>query len=418
MKAILPLLALTSLCACSSAIKYSLWDSSSPTQAGSLRFQLPDSSFTFAQAGTQTSAGAQAGKQACPTGTKDPDWWECLNNVAVQSLMAPNQDPKSQTYLAVPADGHNLNLTTTTISGVPITGQDALYSTVTVKYKNNAGAVITGATTSAVTGFGLGGPYGAAIGFVLGFATTTISEADANPNKPPPIEQFVCKKDLENVAFNASNLQGLQPSLFLPVTIAGSDVRDYPTQTDIDNAQQAQVESACWHLVKNTHQLGKLTVTPSNGPPSTPAPRLPEDGDGWLIRVVIDAKSKDVPAGTKKATEFLGSSEVQDGFPVPICRTVKVQITWWSELNRAIEAGAAPQSRPRMIEFASLAADPDYVTVAELRKGGTVSFRPSCGANVSMDLDASTAATVNALVNSTVDLYKAEQTWENSRKKK
>ena len=418
MKAFLALLALSGLCACSTAIKYSQWEPSSPMRAGSLRFQLPDSSFTFAQAGTQTSAAAQAGKQACPDKTKETQWWACLNNVAVQSFTAPNQDPNTQTYLAVPADGHNLNLTTTTISGVPITGQDALYSTVTVKYKSNAATVINGATTGAVTGFGLGGPYGAAIGFVLGAATATINEADVNKKAPPALEQYICKKDLENVAFNASNLQGLQPSLYLPVTIAGSDVREYPTQTDIDNAQRTSVESACWHLVKNTHHLGSVTITPATGLAPSSTPRLPEDGDGWLIRVVIDTASKDAPPGTMKATEFLDSPEVRQGFPVPICRKVKVQLTWWSELNQAIEAGAARQIRPRLVEFDSVAADPDYVTVAELRKGGTVSFRPSCGAYVSMDLDASAGANLNALINSTVNLYKAEQTWENSRKKK
>jgi hypothetical protein len=93
-------------------------------------------------------------------------------------------------------------------------------------------------------------------------------------------------------------------------------------------------------------------------------------------------------------------------FPYSSCRNVVIQITWWEALQ---------DPSPQTLTLNTVIADPAYVFVANLNKGGAINFKPDCGANVSMDIDNSLSADISAIVSNTTSVYKAEQTWSSSQ---
>jgi hypothetical protein len=114
------------------------------------------------------------------------------------------------------------------------------------------------------------------------------------------------------------------------------------------------------------------------------------------------------PAGAVATTDYFANTGSHSDFPYSSCRNVVIQITWWEELQNGSQ---------KTLTYDTVIADPAYVFVANLNKGGAINFKPDCGANVSMDADNSLSADISAIVSNTTSVYKAEQTWSSSQKK-
>jgi hypothetical protein len=327
-------------------------------------------------------------------------------------------------HTAVPDDPQTLWLTTTTISGTPLTTpQDGLYNSVTVTYRSNAGAVIAGAGTAAAAGFAFGPAGGIIGGIVGGIAALPISPhiVPAQPSTIPTITDYICPSDqgpafpdLSNVASNPP------PSLVLPVAIHAADARPYASQTDAKS--DTHTAAICWHILPNGAHLHDATAAPTRG--SAPsAPRKPIDGDGWLYRVVAaddpsqPPKDPNQPAGTR-AADYFASKTTRTDFPYSACRQVAIQITWWQALADSLQ-GLKKGDEPNTlsVSYGAVVADPAYVYKADVSKGATITFKPTCGANVSVSPDTSFSTNASAAVTAAEGIYKAEQTWATSKAK-
>jgi len=321
----------------------------------------------------------------------------------------------------MPDDSSHLYFSTTTISGVTWPGKDTLYSQVTIKYTNNTGTIIAGAATGAVTGFGIAGPYGAAAGFVFGGAGAAFVPKSVKKDKPKPpplkFEDYICNNEPVNIA--KAQTKTLIPHLYLPLTINAANARPLAQKQEL--VLPAETPSACWHTFPNTRYLGVVSPQLAGATNTAPKTRDPVDGDGWLYRLVAadgDDPTKP-PKGAIPTDDYFSTSSARQDFPYSACRNVILQVTWWKDLADAIGQvnGHAPPSPPRVVTFKTVVADPAYVYEAKVKKGGVINFKADCGANVSLTADTSNAATINAIITATQNIYKAEQTWENSQKK-
>lgn len=434
------------------AVDYSQWDprASASVPSTSLRFRLQESTITLSQQSASSpnaqtnqprpaGGGGAAADQSkiqntanCSGGSGQVtagDWWQCFTQVSAQSTPTASDlsDPKAAIYIAKPGNP-DLSLATTAISGTPITGQDALYSVVTVNYTNNTAAVITAAGAGAVTGFGLAGPYGAAAGFVIGavgagFHPVPAPRAPAGqkgPPPPPPIMSYICPRE----PVDLSRIQPATPPLIaFPIAIANTSVGDLAPSGELTAVNKpaavvASTPNACWHTLPNKVSGGAIPIS-QVGSKTSRENLLP--GDGWLYRIV--AKDADLtkppsPADVPVA-DYFGISfnkNPRSDFPYSSCRKVTLQIIWWKELADAINGNAA-QPNPNILPYDVTISDPRFVSIADVKKGGAVNFRPDCGANVSATPDASAAAILNATVTSAESIYKAQQTWAGTQKK-
>ena len=448
------------LAACSTmpfdaSIDYSLWkpNSSAPVPSTALRFRLPESTITLSQQ-PASSPGAQgnlaqspgaggntAGQSKIQTAANcsggsgqvtSNNWWQCFAQASAQST-PPASDlaaPDALVYVAKP-DNPALSFSTSAISGTAITGQDGLYSVVTVNYTNNTAAIITAAGAGAATGFGIAGPYGAAAGFLFGSIGSALHPAAAPlgpkvqpaPKPPPQIMSYICPGE----PVDLSNIQNLTPPLSpliaFPIAIANTNVGGLAPSSELTAVNKpapvvAGTPNACWHTLPNKIAGGPTAISQTG---SKPIRRNLLPGDGWLYRIV--AKDADL---TKRPTsadvsvaDYFGANfatNPRHDFPYSSCRKVTLQIIWWAALEDAIESNPA-QPNPNILPYDVTIADPRFVSIADVTKGGVVNFRPDCGANVTTAPDASAAAILNASVTSAESIYKAEQTWASAQKK-
>lgn len=398
------------LCGCTTELQYSKWTPGDPVPATALRFSLPDSKLTLSALG---AAAGSTPKSNCKTGTVDADWAACFGQVALSSAMSP--PPATEPiYLAKPDDGHNLHMSTTGISGTAVTGQDTLYSVVTVKYTNNAATAVAAAASGATAGFGVAGPYGAAAGFVLGAAGSIASDRSLiAPGGTPTLKDYLCEKQPVDLSNPAS--AGLKPALYLPAVIGVADSRPIAPTSELTAVSVSK--DSCWRALPNSSHIGDAIPFALNGVAEPTGPRAPLDGDGWLYRLVAaDADQLAQPKGAVLTTAYFADSKPRQDFPYPVCRKVKVEITWWKALSDAI-AIAPAKPEPKVVAFDAVVADPLYVNAAKVTKGSVINFRQDCGANVTTTPDASGAAVLNATVTATEGIYKAEQAWASAQKK-
>jgi hypothetical protein len=417
----------TALGGCSTAIKYTAWQDGDAIQSGALRFGLQETTITLATP-APAKTDSSPPKSNCPDKVSSANWWTCFNQVAAHAAMAPSTANPSKVYVATPDDAKSLHLATTTVSGTLVSGQDTLYSVVTVKYSSNATTVIAGAGSGAVTGFGIAGPYGAVAGLVIGgISSGTVPfnlTKNPVPAAPPKVTDYICPDATVDLS-NASD-KNLRPSIVFPVAINSEGAKPISSASGIQSVKDNSL--VCWHELPNAASLG--TILPQRVGSATPASplRQPISGDGWLYRVVAisdqNEKAPDPtqplpgPPGTMLATAYFADTDARHDFPYSSCRKVQIQITWWKDLADAIATSASGKdASPEVVNFATVAADSAFLTAADLKKGGVINFKADCGANVSMDVDSSAVADINAVVTASQNIYKAEQTWATSQKK-
>jgi hypothetical protein len=403
------------LCGCSTAIKYSEWTAGSPVQSTALRFTLQDSAVTFTSSG-QTVATTGKATSNCPAVVTNADWWTCFSQVAASAVIAPpNSNPAPTIYVATPDDGSHLYFSTTTISGTNVTGQDTLYTQVTIKYTNNASSVIAGAGSGAVTGFGIAGPYGGIAGLILGGGAAVAAARGLPQPNTIALANYVCGG--ETVDLTHTSITNVTPAVYFPLTVKGPSARPFAPTLNADSPQTAP--SACWHALPNTQSLGSAVPVAIGNTLGSGPPRDPVAGDGWLYRFVAMSDVSKPPLGAQPMSAFLNSKDSSQQFPYTACRDVTIEITWWKELNDAISAAqtSGGDPKPRVLAFPASVADPNYVFVASVKKGGVITFKPDCGATVSITPDTSNVAAISAAVTNAENIYKAEQSWEASKKK-
>lgn len=423
------------LSACSTSIKYSTWSDGTSIQSTALHFSLPASKITLAAPTPTGSDGKPASKPTsnCPSDVTDDTWFACLNGASPASVMAPPGDD-IPSYVATPDDSGNLLLSKTAISGTAVTGQDSLYTTVTVKYTNNTAAVITSAGTAAVTGFGVAGPYGAVGGFFLGAATGILSAGSAPGAMNPHdlLSSYICDNDAKSLDVThlyPASATAPKPSLIFPITIAVETRHTKAGDLHVlaPSLQRKQVNlpsqypDACWHTLPNSSNLGIATPVVIGAISST-KPRDLKLGDGWLYRVVElnDATEDVAKANALPIEQYFADTTARSNFPYSLCRKVIVQVTWWRAFYDAVAAVGTPGALPNVpiVQFETKTSDSRYVQLAMVDKGGVINFHADCGANVTTTVDNSTMASISAAVTQAENIYKAELSYEASLKKK
>lgn len=428
---IIALAVLLGLAGCSTYINYSTeTDPNSAIQSTALRFRLQESSIALtvpAASGSSGSSSSAVAKSNCPENVDNTDWAQCFARVSAQSAPLSSTFSSGSVYVATPENSDGAYITTTTFSSTPITGQDGLYSVVTVNYSNNASAAITAAGTGAATGFGLVGPYGAAAGFLLGAAGAIVPGArqvpganppPAPPPPPSPPMAYICpgeSVDLSGAADN-DNIGTQTPSIFFPIVLNAPNVGQlapYSQEASVD--LPTKTNGACWHVLPNGSLIGSSVPISTVNKNATRTKLQP--GDGWLYRIVADSPQDPTaaPPGSEPVGQYFGtnfSNNPHSDFPYSSCRSVMLQITWWQDLANAIKNANAPNNpNPSVLTYKLSIADPKFVSVANLQKGGSVNFKPDCGATISTNPDLSNAALLNATVTAAESIYKAEQTW-------
>lgn len=420
---VLPLLLLqgcaTSL---STSITYARWNdqSAASIESTELKFKLQESTITLALPGAPTGSA----NPTCPKGVDGASWWRCFDQAIVQAAPAPSNLTGGNIYIAKPGDSSSLDFATTAISGTALVGQDGLYSSITVSYTNNTAAIIAAGATASATAFGIGGPYAAAAGFLLGAAgaVTTFTPRADHPlvAARPRFIGYMCANEPIDVSGAPSTRALKTPALFLPLTILAAEARPFATRSDLNALNVPGPKgTGCWHALPNASLLGLAKpLTLGKAAPEGPRTTL-EPGDGWLYRVVaIDpADPSAAPTGSVAANDFFGDySGRHRDFPLSSCRKMMLQITWWQDIEDAINRAWSQQKpTPRVVAYRVIVADPNFVTRANLKKGGSINFKPDCGANVSISPDTSTGAILGQIVNATETIYSAEQTWKSTQ---
>ncbi len=282
---------------------------------------------------------------------------KCLSGVSVQAIA--NRD-KSTFYVAQPVLG-------TTLKSTAIDADPFMIKSIAIDYKNPMVSVVSSAGAGAVAGFGVGGPWGAAIGGLLGAGgPIAVSMAEIKWYE----RGNVCKEDIgsDSTRFDKLVLANkMAPQLFLPVALP------YETSRSLTD---------CWHPLPNrSHEAQEVEMqTPSQGLPPL---------SGWFYRIVFGNSKKssnnklppvlpeNLKPGDKLAPpfqerdEYFGISGDKETFPVSACRSVEVQITWWEMLKE--------RNDPVKYKYPTMVADSGYVQAVRLPKNGTVYLLPVCG---------------------------------------
>jgi hypothetical protein len=419
--------ALVGLGGCSTSLKYSTYTDGDTLSAKAFRFSLPDTKVTLSNPGgasqnTGAAGGGSAPKSNCDASAADATWWTCFNGASASVAMSP--PPATATvYVASPADDANLRFVTTTVSGTAVSGQDTLYSSITVKYQSNTASILNAAGTGATSAGAIFGPYG----FVLGGLAGGVGGALGNPGAAavgtggPSVDAYLCKGD--PVSYGAAPPK---MSLYLPAVLGADQLRNgdqfrhlMPAEKEATIAKTSDDPEACWNSLPNA---GHLADAPVNviGAAAPSTARAAIDGDGWLYRVVAVDNAAALSAGPKSAvkrSDYFSEKGARHDFPYTVCRKAHLQLTWWKELSDAVN-GSSATGKPKIVSYDIVLADPAYLMKADVTKGAVINFRADCGATVATTPDTSNAAIINAIVSNTESIYKSEQTWQAAHVKK
>lgn len=407
-------------------------DTNSPDKAGALRFTLQDAVIAIprparaedAQRKTNADAASPPVDACKRNGSVGEDGRGCFAGVSSPTIVATALHPDGD-YLARPKDILPSLFFRTSISGVPVDGENFLYQKVTINLQDNLSRTITSVGTGIATGFSLGGPIGAAIGGTLGVAVAAASNSTWELSLRPPagaIADFVCPDSRRKIDLDA--LTGLRPALGLPAALPIAESRPFlyvaPSKQDqIDQPRADKEFEGCWTPLPNTLLLNEppplSPIGAGSAAPAASGPRKPRSGDGWFYRIVVRDKPAD--HGGHPAKAFIlgtgpGPSIDSDQFPASYCRKeASLEIIWWTELSKA--SGMITQRTPGTVSVVRFKlspgfADPEFVTPVNIApRGGTITFKTPCGAISSSGPGPDYSADWNALNTQVNTLSKA-----------
>jgi hypothetical protein len=411
------------------ALKYTELDESSNLHSISipsdtLKFGLQDSLLTLAPYSFNSSPTSQ--KLNCPEGINHENWWECFSNETqlISSVAPADLKKKNSVYLVSPDDSSNYNISKTSIQAVTVNwqnqlqGQPPLYSSIAIKYSNNTNKIISNASSAAISGFELAGPGGAVIGLLLGALDTTfLTPKSVLLGYTPPLGSylsgFICKG--EDITFSSATESNLMPMISFPITVRASDAMPISTKDEVNSDP-----SNCWHTLPNNVSRNTMLKPNQIGiANSEKKVRNPVNGDGWLYRLVATDDPSKPPQGAIKREDFFNPNKFDNRqkFPYSSCRNVKMEITWWKDLAQSIkDTKAGEKPHPSAIRFDAVINDSNFVSVANVEKGGIINFNSDCGANVTSIGDQSNASTFSVIVVNSLNLYEAQKAWENEKR--
>lgn len=411
-KTVILFLMVACITACTSKLAYkkNFGDPASPGNK-ELVFSLRNSTILISQSGSDKKAddGKPAADQMDPTAavnscpkppdhkkgekpiTSDDYLSKCLSGVTAKATAARDT---SVVYVAQPACG-------TTLTSTAVDADPFMVKSIAVNYKNPAIAAVSSAGAGAVAAFGIGGPWGAAIGGLLGAAGQLVTSMKVE--KWYERENNVCKEDRESdsTRFEKLTAEKKAPQLFLPVALP------YETSKSITD---------CWHPLPNRspEAIEAAMQNPQDLPPLS----------GWFYRIV-DPKEpsnsklppilpKSLKPGDKLNPPFQERDEYfriagnQETFPVSACRLVEVQITWWEMFNDADD--------PQKYKYPVMVADSGYVQAVRLPKNGTVYLLPVCGGYASPTQSSSSLGElIDAIVKQAQAVKDAQTKYEQNR---
>ena len=398
-KMVIFVIMVSNIIACTSKLAYKK-DMRDPASPGDkeLVFSLRNSTILISQSGTEKKPedGKKVADQAdsvtivssCPAqqGEKPITPPITLDNLLTRCLFQVNAKASairdtSEFYVATPEWG-------TTLTSTAVDADPLMVKSITVNYKNPTVGIVTSAGAGAATGFGIGGPWGAAIGGLLAGVGAAISASMRAEEWK--YENDVCQEDIQSLKPEefkglVSNLKAVNvdpPQLFLPIAL------DYKTSKN---------ETKCWHPLPNLSDkaLDAVINNRIGLPPLS----------GWFYRIVaVDPKSDSsklppiLPTALphlensqktdppfqyrikyfeQEREKYLGVFNIanyQETFPVSACRSVELQITWWEMLKYR-----KPNDEAKHYKYPMMVANSEYVQAIRLPKNGTVNLLPVCG---------------------------------------
>lgn len=273
----------------------------------------------------------------------------CLETVTAGAI--PIRD-EQHLFSATPNWG--TTLTVTVVDADPL-----MLKTLSVNYKNPAVGVVKAAGAGAVTGFAIGGPYGALAGGVIG-ALGTVPMGGGRPLNVEELADWktkLCVNDRKTFeAFEALAPAEQAAQLFLPVAL------EY-------GSNSAGIE--CWRLMPNARpqDLG-LTGWVYRFQP------VDQDESKSLMPPIVtpewDTQHGDMRlrAPFVRREDYFTEVGEKTTFPISACRRVKVQIAWWEGLKN---------QTMKISTYKVVVADSDYVQPVRLPKSGQVTLLATCG---------------------------------------
>lgn len=372
------------LCGCSSpTVRYGVATDNDfhGIKSGRIIFALRGSDATFCDTSSCGKWPQTAKIIPCkqtPLETIEQAWNGCVNSLAV--VVTPTIDGQP-TYLARPG---NLNpFAHTKLASTFLNDDTANLETVTVAFSDNTSSVVSSIGAGAVAGL-VFGPVGAIAGGVIAGAgaVATTQEAALLQQSSEPWRTLVCSEkgiDMDGYLALATKLP-LQ--LSLPVVVNASKVANSDA-------------NSCWNALPESADSMISAASPS--PTSS--------WSGWLYRVIAAKAPQGSLEVDKWADGFFDDSRRHD-FPYVPCQDAEIQLVWWSELASHFADPSAVNPRVFKVEI----ANPKFVRLADLPKGGTIKLGAVCNAQVSFGSYAgsSAQATTDAALKAVSD-YKAAQ---------
>ncbi len=338
----------------------------------------PNGGIAFALRTTTITLSSQAAG-SCAKGPATEAWATCLKGLHAQPAAAQSRDTA---YLMIPASGWPSQ---TAFSATSVTDRPLMVKSVSVRYDDGVVTTINSVGSSAAEGFGIAGVPGAVAGGIVGLfrdrtpLTAVSAAAPPLPNRGAvaPADRWtlhLCEADRERWRPEDAATQPL--ALRLPIAIA---TPAFPSPSNSAGPDA----TTCWHRLVNEapadppivdgsgpHPVGwlyRIVPAPASATDRTDDRGLPEDAVPARDYFAIDPEHPDDRRTAKKSS-----------FPVPACRSVRLELAWWQVLQSAYTASERPARIPRA-QYPLQVADPDFVEPRPLPKAGVIALLDVCG---------------------------------------
>lgn len=324
---------------------------------------------------------------------------ECMRQITISAR--PGRE-KQHVFYGIPNAG-------TSITATAVDTDPLMVKSIGINYKSPAVGMVNSAGAGAVTGFAVGGPWGAAVGAGLGVIGSTITSFGFAGKT---WGEVICEKDFvtpTREAIEAFKENEPAPELLLPLVLEYKDASD------------------CWHPFPSS---GKI---PAKGR-ATGRVSL----NGWFYRIqpVKDDKLSDsiippvasqtnvtqMTSGDNKPSVFMKredyfkntsgekETESKDTFPVSACREIEVQFAWWETVRG---------DSPVIAHLKLMVADSNYIQPVRIPKAGSIFLLPICGGFASPTVASSASSElIDALVKQAQTVKDAQTKYQSAQQKK